>query len=318
MKNVTIQNIEAAKRRITPHIYNTPLIKSHWLSEHCSGEVYLKLESEQITGSFKARGSLNKLMWLNKHHPHAFPVTVSSGNHALGVARALSVLSMDGLIFLPTNTDPSKVEALKTYDASIEFYGDNYDACEAYALHQANENDWTYVSPYNDAQVIAGQGTIAMEITEQLHSIDNILATVGGGGLISGLAIWMNEVSPHTKMIGCQPEKSPEMSMSVKAGSYQQIESKPTLSDGSAGGFEPDAITFELCKILVDDFILASETEIKEAIYGMINHHHKLIEGAAGVAIASLLKNPEQFEGQKTVIVVCGTNISPKKLRTIL
>lgn len=257
-------------------------------------------------------------MWLRKQDENFFPVTASSGNHGLGFANALDILGMEGKIFLPKNGEPTKAEAIQRYDVDVELFGENYDEMEAYAIQKAEENDWLYVSPYNDEQVIAGQGTIAPEITEKIHSPNNILATVGGGGLISGIGIYMQEVSPQTKIIGCQPENSPEMSISIHTGEYQDIESKPTLSDGSAGGFEKDSITFELCKELVDDFILVSEEEIKKAIYGMVKYHHKLVEGASGVAVASLLKQPKRFEDQITVIVICGANISSEKLLEVL
>ncbi len=315
---ITTEHINQARERLSPSLFNTPLIKSYWLSDACNGDVFLKLESEQLTGSFKARGALNKLMWLQEQDKQFFPVTASSGNHGLGFANALNILGMKGKIFLPKNAEPAKVKAIQQYDVDVEFAGENYDEMEAYAIKKAAENNWLYVSPYNDEQVIAGQGTIAAEIAEHISSPDNILATVGGGGLISGIGVYLKETSPQTKIIGCQPENSPEMSASIQAGEYKEIESKPTLSDGSAGGFEKDSITFELCKKLVDEFILVSESEIKQAVYGMIKHHSKLIEGSSGVAVASLLKQPQRFKNQTTVIVICGANISPDKLSEVL
>lgn len=312
------REIREAERRIRAQILNTPLLYSNWLSDVCDGEVYLKLESEQVTGSFKARGSLNKLKWIQEQNIDALPVTASTGNHGLGFARACDLLGLEGKVFLPHNAVSSKVEAISAYDVEVEFYGDDPFTAETYARRTAEENGWLYVSPYNDSQIIAGQGTIGIEILEKLPNPDNVLATVGGGGLISGIGKYVKEKSPDTKIIGCQPENSPEMSVSVNAGEYREIESRPTLSDGSAGGFEPDSVTFTLCKELVDDFILISEDEIKEAIRSMIKNHSKLVEGSAGVAIASLLKEPERFARQTTVIVVCGANISIDKVQTIL
>ncbi len=312
------EEIETAHGRITNNIFRTPLLYSNWLSEHCGGDVYLKLESEQVTGSFKARGSLNKLKWIQEQGLDALPVTASTGNHGLGFARACDLLGIQGKVFLPHNAVKSKVESIKGYDVDIEFHGDDPYDTEIFARKSAEDNGWIYVSPYNDEQIIAGQGTIAVEILDKLPHPDNILATVGGGGLISGIGTFVKEKSPDTKIMGCQPENSPEMSVSVRAGEYREIESKPTLSDGSAGGFERDSITFELCQQLVDDFILISEDEIADAIRSMLKHHSKLVEGSAGVAIATLLNNPEQFAGQSTVLVVCGANISTEKLQTIL
>ncbi len=315
---INASNIVKARQRIAPYILNTPLVHSKWLSDACNGKVYLKLESQQYTGSFKARGSLNKLLWLKEQKDTSFPITASSGNHGLGFARSLDLLKMKGKIFLPENAVSSKVEAILKYDAEIEFQGASTFDTEIYAKQKAVEKGWLYVSPYNDEQIIAGQGTIAPEVLEKVENPDNILATVGGGGLISGIAAFTDEKSPKTKIIGCQPEHSPEMALSVQSNEYREVESKPTLSDGSAGGFEKDSITFPLCKKWVDEFILVSEDEIKQAVYDMIKHHSKLIEGAAGAAVAALLKNAERFAGKTTVVIVCGANISPEKLREVL
>lgn len=315
---IKINDIEKAAQRIEDDILNTPLIRSNWLSDVCQGDIWLKLESEQHTGSFKARGSLNKLLWLKEQKSEALPITASTGNHGLGFARALHLLGIKGKIFLPTNAVESKVEAIKRYDADLEFYGEDPYTTEMHARKTAEENGWVYVSPYNDEQVIAGQGTIGREILNALPHPDAVLATVGGGGLISGIGTWLKQNSPQTKVIGCQPENSPEMAVSVRADEYREVETKPTLSDGSAGGFERDAITFDLCKKLVDEFILLSEDEIKEAIRLMIKNHSKLIEGAAAVAVAPVLKHPEKFQNQTTVIVICGANISYSKLQEVI
>ena len=315
--NIT-EEITQAFKRIENDILHTPLLYSHWLSNACSGDVYLKLENEQITGSFKARGSLNKLKWLQEQGDDSLPVTASTGNHGLGFARACDLLGIEGKVYLPHSAVASKVEAIRNYDIAIEFYGDDPFQTETYLREKANENGWCYVSPYNDRQIIGGQGTIGVEVLQQISAPDNILATVGGGGLISGIGSYVKDQSPETAIIGCQPENSPEMSASVRAGHYKEVRSKPTLSDGSAGGFEHDAITFELCKQLVDVFILASEDEIASAIQSMAARHHKIIEGAAGVAIAGLLKNAPEFKNQTTVIVVCGANIAIEELRKII
>lgn len=312
------RQITDAYQRIKGDILNTPLLHSRWLSDLCNGRVYLKMESEQYTGSFKARGSLNKLLWIRENNLLQMPVTASTGNHGLGFARALDLLGMKGKVFLPKGADTSKVEAIRSYGADLEFYGDDPYTTEIHTRNTARENNWIYVSPYNDEQIIAGQGTIGIEILEKIDKPDNILATVGGGGLISGIGTIVKERSPRTRIVGCQPENSPEMSVSVKAGEYKEVEGKPTLSDGSAGGFEKDAITFDLCRELVDDFTLVSEEQIKEGIRLMIKKHHKLVEGSAAVAVASLVLEPERYADQTTVIVVCGANISLETLKDVL
>lgn len=313
-----IKEIEQAYERLGHDILQTPLLYSNWLSDYCGGDVYMKMESEQVTGSFKARGSLNKLKWIKEQNLDALPVTASTGNHGLGFARACDLLCAKGRVYLPENASESKISAIKAFDIDLEFHGKDPYTTEKFARKLAEEKGWMYVSPYNDLQIIAGQGTIGAEILEKVPKPDVILATVGGGGMISGIAEYVDGKSPDTKIIGCQPANSPEMSVSVHAGKYKEVESKPTLSDGSAGGFEPDSITFPLCQKHIDVFILISEEEIKQAIRGMIVHHSKLVEGSAGVAIASLLKNPARFKDKTSVIVVCGANISEDKLRSVL
>jgi threonine dehydratase len=313
-----INKVERAYNRIKNDILRTPLLYSNWLSNYCAGDVYLKMESEQVTGSFKARGSLNKMKWIREQQLDAMPVTASTGNHGLGFARACDLLNIKGKVYLPHNAVTSKVQAIRAYDVELEFHGDDPYTTETYTRQKAEENGWIYISPYNDLQIIAGQGTIGIEILDRISHPDNILTTVGGGGLISGIGSYVKEKSSKTNIIGCQPENSPEMSVSVQAGKYKEIESRPTLSDGSAGGFERDAITFGMCKKLVDDFILISEDEIEETIRSMIEYHSKLVEGSAAVAIASLLKHPERFSDQITVIIVCGANISADKLQPII
>jgi len=313
-----LAEILKAEHRIRTHIYKTPLLHSNYLSSLCNGDVYLKLESEQITGSFKARGSLNKLASLKESGNKKVAITASTGNHGLGFARALRLLDMEGMIVLPHNAVSSKVDALKSYGVEILFHGDDCFDSEMYAKKYAEEHDMAWVSPYNDPQVIGGQGTIAMEIASQISGIDNMFVTVGGGGLMSGMATYLKTVSPETQIWGCQPANSPEMALSIQSGKYQTVEPQETLSDGSAGGFEEDSITYDICKHLVDDFFLVSEDEIKRGIKTILTKHSKLIEGAAGVAVASFMQNVEQFKNQRSIIVICGANISSEKLKSIL
>lgn len=312
-------SIEQAAERITPHVLRTPLFHSNYLSELNGGQVYLKLESEQVTGSFKARGALNKVLAMSPEQKANGLVTASTGNHAQGFARALSISGDHGLIYLPENAEPSKVEALKHYNVELAFYGNDCLQTELHAKQQAKEKGMVWVSPYNDPLIIAGQGTVGKEILEQQPGIDTVLATIGGGGLISGTAAWIKHHSAKTEVIGCLPENAPEMYLSVQKGEVVNLEDPPdTLSDGSAGGCEPGAITFKLCQQLVDDYLLLSENEIASAIRWMADKHHKIIEGAAAVALGCFIKNAERFRGKKVAIVICGANITTKTLTEIL
>ena len=217
------------------------------------------------------------------------------------------------------NADQSKVNSLRNYGITLEFFGDTMVQTELYAREQANATNQIWISPYNDPMVIAGQGTIGMEVTEDLSNIDFILACVGGGGLMSGIASWIKRMSPKTHIIGCLPENSPELYLSVIKGEIVALDHpKDTLSDGSAGGLEPGAITFDLCRQLIDDYILVSEDEIAGAIRLMAETHHQIIEGSAGVALGAFLKKAEDFSNKNVVIVICGGNISAEKLKRIL
>ena len=311
--------ISDAEKRIRPFILETPLLRSNYLSSLNKGNTYLKLESEQHTGSFKARGALNKILSLSKDDKENGLVTASTGNHALGFSRALSVSGDKGAIYLPTNAVPSKVQALEEYGVELNFHGEGCLDAELHAKRMAKERNMIWVSPYNDIEVMSGQGTIACELSRQLPNVDVVLACIGGGGMIGGIATWIKEKHPHVKIIGCLPENSPEMYLSVQKGEVVSLD-KPmeTLSDGSAGGLESDSITFDICKELIDDYVLVSEGEIASAIRIVANKHHKIIEGAAGVAVGAFIKLAKQLIGKNVAIVVCGSNIPIEKLTKIL
>ena len=312
-------DIKKAATRISGQVLQTPLFYSKYLSALNKGQVYLKLESEQYTGSFKARGALNKILSLSSSEKAKGLITASTGNHAQGFARALEIANAEGTIFLPTNADPSKVEALKVYKVGLKFHGADALTTELYAMKFAKASGQTWISPYNDPEVIAGQGTLALEMTSQLASIDAVLGCIGGGGMMSGVATWLHQASPETKIIGCLPENSPEMYLSVKKGEVVFMETPlPTLSDGSAGGLESDAITFDICRKLIHNYELTSESEIGLAIKYMVDKHHKIIEGAAGVALASFFKRAAELENQTVVIIICGGNITTEKLKSLL
>lgn len=313
-----LSEILQAERRIRPYILKTPLMFSPYFSRLDQSNVYFKLESEQETGSFKVRGATNKLLSLSQKERNRGVVTASTGNHGLALAHTAKLLNVQSTIYLPTNVDSKKADAIKQYGVTIEHYGTISLDTELYAKKIAQEQKQIWVSPYNDPQIIGGQGTIAIEIAEQLKKIDAIFVNIGGGGLISGIATFIKAVSPETKIIGCLPENSPEMYLSIKEHKYIRCPEKETLSDGSAGGFEKNAITYAICKTLVDDYVLISEEKIRESIRFMVEKHHKIIEGAAAVALAAFIKQKTQFKGKNVVIVICGSNIASEKLKAIL
>jgi threonine dehydratase len=307
-----------AEQRIRPYLRETPLEHSLVLSDMGQSNIFLKLENLQYTGSFKLRGAMNKLLSLSPAEQTQGIVTASSGNHGAAVAYGLKHLGLRGQIFVPENASAVKVAMIRRFGAEIHLYGDDSGLTELYARDYADRHGLVYISPYNDEQIIAGQGTIGVEMARQLEGIDAVFVTVGGGGLISGIAGYLKAVQPEIKIIGCLPENSPVMAASIKAGHIVEMESRPTLSDGSAGGIEPGAITFELCRKLVDDYVLVSEEEIKAAMRLIIESQHLLIEGAAGVAVAGYLQAKEAFQAKNVIVVLCGANISLETLKSIL
>ncbi len=307
--------VEEAEKKIRHIIRETPIEYSPLLSEVGKCNVYLKLENQQLTGSFKIRGALNKILTLPKNKE---VITSSTGNHGLAVAHALSITGGKGSIYLPKNTSKVKLDALHKYKSKILFYGNDCEQTEVHARMIADKEKKEFISPYNDIDIIGGQGTIGSEIYRQIGQIDVVLASVGGGGLISGIAGYLKSKSNDIQIIGCLPKNSPVMYKSVKAGKIIKMESKPTLSDGTAGGIEPNAITFDLCKKLIDDFIIVSEKEIAAAIKFIIDSHHMIIEGAAGVTIASFLKEKERFKEKNVVLILCGANIGIDQLKSII
>jgi threonine dehydratase len=307
-----------AESRIRPHVRETPLEHSPILGRHCDCEVYLKLENLQITGSFKVRGAANKLLSLTDDERERGVVTASTGNHGAAVAHMLGALGCPGSIYLPHGASGAKVERLRRIGGGLEFFGDDCVEAEIQARSVAERSGQVFISPYNDPEVVGGQGTVGLEIERQLDRVDSVLVPVGGGGLISGVAGALKGSNPDVEVIGCQPENSAVMYESVKTGRILELESLPTLSDGTAGGIEPEAITFGLCRRLVDDFLLVSEEEIGAAVRSVIEHHHLLVEGAAALPVAALLKQPERFQGHRVVLVVSGGVIGLETLREVL
>ncbi|MFX0087176.1 MAG: threonine/serine dehydratase [Candidatus Hodarchaeota archaeon] len=312
---VIAQRVKEAENRIRNYIRETPIEFSHYLSEIGGCNVYLKLENQQITGSFKIRGALNKLLSIPKNKA---VTTASSGNHGLAVAYALSITGGLGTIYLPKTTTQTKIDALRKQKTKIIFYGADCQKTEIFARKVAKEEGKEFISPYNDIEIISGQGTIGVELVRQIDHIDSLLVSVGGGGLISGIAGLLKDYNPGIEIIGCLPENSPVMYESVKSGKIIEMESKPTLSDGTAGGIEPNAITFDLCQRFIDKFIIVNEEEIKDGIRFILAKHHMIIEGAAGVTVASFLKEKNNFKGKNVVIIICGANIGLDQLKSIL
>ena len=313
-----IKKAKEAERRIRSYIRKTPLEYSPFLSKEGKNKTYLKLENLQLTGSFKIRGAINKILSLTIEDRERGVITSSSGNHGAAFAYITDKLDIDGTIYLPFNASETKITSLRNSGANLEFYGHDCVQTETHARNVSLEQGVVFVSPYNDPEIIAGQSTIGIELLEQLTDIDVVLAPVGGGGLISGIAGYLKSINKNIEVIGCQPINSAIMFESIKQGKIVTIGSSETISDGTAGGIEENSITFNFCQKYVDDFILVSEYEIKESIRLMLQHHHMLIEGAAALTVSSYLKNKSKFEGKSVILVISGAKISLEKLKEVL
>lgn len=321
---VITADIETAAARIAPHVRRTPLTVSEPMSERFGATILIKEEHTQVSGSFKMRGALNKLLGLSEEERAAGVVTASSGNHGIATATAAGLAGTTCTVFLPSGASTAKVDAITRLGAEIVTV-DSPDAYQAeVAARAAAESDGrTYVSPYNDPDIVAGQGTIGREILDQAASldvppIDAIVVAVGGGGLISGIASWVVDRAPSVQVIGASPANDHAMIASVEAGIIVDVPAEPTFSDGTAGGIEPDAVTFPICRSLVAGWLTITEVEIATAVAAMIDDHHQLVEGAAGVALAGAAEYATEHRGATIVAVTCGANVSSAALARML
>lgn len=306
-----------AAARIAAIVRKTPLRTCRYLSRMTGCDIRLKLENHQHTGSFKLRGAANRLMTLDDDTRAAGCVVASSGNHGAAVACAMQQLGVSGVIFVPEKTSAAKVDAIRGYGGDVRFFGTDGLDTELYARNYAGEHSMFYLSPYNDPEVVAGQGTCGVEIVEQMPDVDTVYIAVGGGGLISGVASVVKRHNPAARIVGCQPRNSPVMARSIEAGHIVDLDSRATLSDGTAGGIERGAITFDWCRSLVDEFVLLDEDAIAEAMRHYIENEDEIIEGAAGVALAALEKKCNEPGGEHVTVIICGGNISRDTLETI-
>ena len=315
---VGADSIRQAHRRIAKMIQRSPCRRCHSLSEMTGGEVYLKLENLQHSGSFKLRGVLNRLLSLSRAQKASELVAASTGNHGAAFSHALIELGLKGKLFLPTNAAAAKLDAIEASGVPFELYGDDCVETESHAHEYAQRRGGTWVSPYNDPDVVAGQGTVAIEILEQVEAAETILAPVGGGGLAGGIGAYVKAISPRVRVVGCQPSNSPVMFESVKAGRIVEYDSLPTLSDATAGGIEPGSITFELCRRHVDEYILLTEHDIAGAIRHMVEAEEMVVEGGAALPVAAILKEPARFAKCTVVLVITGSKIDEAVLQEVL
>ncbi len=315
---LTPQAVAAAEKRIRPHIRETPVERAPYLETATGAQVFLKLENFQVTGSFKVRGAMHKLDKLDKLARQRGVVAASSGNHGVAVAHGASRLACRATVFVPEGASPAKIATMRQLGAEVRVHGDDCVRAEAEAREFATASGLPYISPYNDVDVAAGQGSIAVELARQLDGLDAIFVALGGGGLIAGIATYLRNAWPSLRVIACSPERSPAMHECLQRGEIVEVPCHRTLSDATAGGVEPGAVTFELCASLIHESLLVSEEEIKRAMVRFIEHQQQLLEGAAGAALAGVEKLGKSLNGQRVGAIVCGANISTSTLMEVL
>ena len=303
------KEIVDARTTISTYVARTPLQYSRYFSEATGGRVYLKLENLQVTNSFKIRGAINKMLHLTEQEKIRGIVTASAGNHALAVAIGAEKLNLRVKIVVPTTTPTIKLSKIRQHNVEPVLHGVMYDEAEKYAIALAKQEGLTYISPYNDRYVIAGHGTIGLEILEDLPTVSTILVPVGGGGLISGIALAVKRSRPDVRIIGVQSEASPVMYESLKAGKLVETQLRESIADGLYGGVEEGSMTFDMVRNYVDDLWLVKEKTIRKAIYVLWKEERQVVEGAGAVTVAAFLDHVNGYSGQTVAAVVSGGNI---------
>lgn len=301
--------LEQAAERINGHIHKTPLTYDP------NNDLYLKWENHQVTGSFKARGALNKVLTLEKWERQRGLVTASAGNHGQGLALAGKLVQAPVVIFASDHAVTAKIEAMKSLGAQVKLVAGGYSDAEQAGLEYAAAQGMTWVSPYNDGQIIAGQGTLGLETLMELPGLPQSVwvVPVGGGGLISGIgaAIKTHSAGGDCALIGVQSEASPFGYTLFHTGSQEGAIDKPSLADGLAGGIEKDSLTIPLMRRFLDDFVLVSEQAIADAIRYAWNRYQEVLEGAAAAALAAVLTG--KIDGRPAVVILSGGNIQPER-----
>ncbi|HEY1844111.1 MAG TPA: bifunctional threonine ammonia-lyase/L-serine ammonia-lyase TdcB [Buttiauxella sp.] len=315
---VTIADILEAKKRLAGYIYKTGMPRSNYLSECCKGEIFLKFENMQRTGSFKIRGAFNKLSSLTEAERRKGVVACSAGNHAQGVSLSCAILGIDGLVVMPNGAPKSKVAATMDYSAQVVLHGDNFNDTIAKVSEIVEMEGRIFIPPYDDEKVIAGQGTIGLEILEDLYDVDNVIVPIGGGGLIAGIALAIKSINPTINIFGVQAENVHGMAASFSKGELTSHRNAGTLADGCDVS-RPGKMTYDIVRDLVTDIILVSEQEIRNSMVALIQRNKVVTEGAGALATAALLsgKLDKYIKGRKTVSIISGGNIDLSRVSQI-
>jgi threonine dehydratase len=316
----TAIDVYDARRRLGPRLPRTPLLPSSWLSSIADEDVFLKVESVNLTNSFKIRGALNAALRLSEGIDTQPPtvVTASAGNHGRALALAAEELGLSCVVFTPATAPEAKQNAIRRHGAELHSECEDYDAAEKQAREFAETEGAVYISPYNNADVIAGAGTIGLELVEAMPQFDVIAIPLGGGGLASGVGLALKAASPKTTIVGVEVEASSPFTLSLEAGRITEITPRPSLADGLVGNLEPGSMTFPLVQQVVDDVVTVSEDDLARAMKGLATEERLIVEGAGAAAVAAIMAGKASAPGRRVVAIVTGGNVDlPKWLFTI-
>jgi len=315
---IDFEKIKKARDRLKEIVYNTPFPYAPKLSQEVGNEIFLKKENLQLTGSFKLRGAFNKIASLPEEKRKKGVIAASAGNHAQGVAYSANYFNIPSIIVMPEATPLTKVSGVKEYGGEVVLAGNNYDEAYEYAINLAKEKDLEFIHPFADEEVMAGQGTIALEMLESIPDLDYIIVPIGGGGLISGIGSAAKQINPHIRVIGVTAEGAPAMRLSFLSGSVQDTAFVKTIADGIAVR-DTSPVTYKIIKEVVDDIVEVDDEEIANAILFLMEKQKIVVEGAGAVGVAALLHRKIKFGAPKKVgVVVSGGNIDVTMINLII
>jgi threonine dehydratase len=315
-KQVDFHAIKEARGRIQPYIRHTPLEYNGELSSKYGSSIYLKLENHQVTGSFKPRGSFNKLLTLNQEERERGVIAPSAGNHGIGLAYAASQLKIPAHVYLPKDADSSKVKALEQFGACVTFF-ETIEESRLAAIEASKERGYTFLSAYNNPAMIAGGGTIGLEIIEDLCDVDVVISCLGGGGLTAGLCLALKAENPKVEVWGIQTENSPMFAVWNKSGKAHPVELQPSIAEGLSGPIELDTITFPIIHSLIDRILTVSEKELIAAMKQLLNLGY-IIEPSGAAGVACLQRVESELHGRKVAVVITGRNISWSRFDSLI
>jgi threonine dehydratase len=315
----TVLDVYAARRRLGERLPGTPLLPSSWLSSIADGQVSLKIESVNLTNSFKIRGAMNAALRMSEgiDTPPPTIVTASAGNHGRALALATEELGLSCVVFTPENAPEAKQAAIRRHGAILHT-AEDYDAAEREARQFAEAEGGVYISPYNHPDVIAGAGTVGLELIDAMPHVDVVVVPLGGGGLASGMGLAIKAASPGTTIVGVEVEASSPFTLSLEAGRITAITPRPSLADGLVGNLEPGSMTFALVKQVVDYVVTVSEDDLARAMRGLATEERLIVEGAGAAATAAVMAGKASAPGQRVIAMVTGGNVDlPKWLFAI-